>query len=77
MPLSKLAGRASRSSVSSFLPYAPEGGLEGVSCDFTFSGFSEVRAVMLTGVQRSGGITWLVAPGLAMIAVTYGLARFA
>src|SRR3712207_7747056 len=32
---------------------------------------------MLTGMQRSGGITWLVAPGLAMIAVTYGLARFA
>jgi len=28
-------------------------------------------------VSRSGGITWLVAPGLAMIAVTYGLARFA
>ena len=28
--------------------------------------------------QRSGrGITWLVAPGLGMIAVTYGLARFA
>jgi hypothetical protein len=32
---------------------------------------------MLTGMQRRGGITWLVAPGLAMIAVTYGLARFA
>jgi hypothetical protein len=28
-------------------------------------------------VSRSGGITWLVAPGLATIAVTYGLARFA
>jgi hypothetical protein len=28
-------------------------------------------------VSRSGGIIWLVAPGLAMIAVTYGLARFA
>jgi predicted MFS family arabinose efflux permease len=28
-------------------------------------------------MQRSSGITWLVAPGLAMIAVTYGLARFA
>jgi predicted MFS family arabinose efflux permease len=32
---------------------------------------------MLTSVQRRGDITWLVAPGLAMIAVTYGLARFA
>ena len=32
---------------------------------------------MLTGMQRRGGITWLVAPGLATIAVTYGLARFA
>ena len=32
---------------------------------------------MLTGMRRSGGITWLVAPGLATIAVTYGLARFA
>ena len=32
---------------------------------------------MLTGMQRSGGISWLVAPGLATIAVTYGLARFA
>jgi predicted MFS family arabinose efflux permease len=39
--------------------------------------FSEVRAVMLTSMQRSSGITWLVAPGLAMIAITYGLARFA
>jgi predicted MFS family arabinose efflux permease len=28
-------------------------------------------------MRRSGGITWLVAPGLATIAVTYGLARFA
>ena len=32
---------------------------------------------MLTRMQRPSGITWLVAPGLAMIAVTYGLARFA
>jgi predicted MFS family arabinose efflux permease len=32
---------------------------------------------MLTGMRRRGGITWLVAPGLATIAVTYGLARFA
>src|SRR5215208_2426150 len=32
---------------------------------------------MLTCMQRPSGITWLVAPGLAMIAVTYGLARFA
>jgi predicted MFS family arabinose efflux permease len=32
---------------------------------------------MLTSMQRPSGITWLVAPGLAMIAVTYGLARFA
>jgi predicted MFS family arabinose efflux permease len=39
--------------------------------------FTEVRAVMLTSMQRPSGITWLVAPGLAMIAVTYGLARFA
>jgi predicted MFS family arabinose efflux permease len=39
--------------------------------------FSELQAVMLTSMQRSSGITWLVAPGLAMIAVTYGLARFA
>ena len=28
-------------------------------------------------VHRRSGVTWLVAPGLAMIAVTYGLARFA
>jgi predicted MFS family arabinose efflux permease len=27
--------------------------------------------------QKTDGMTWLVAPGLAMIAVTYGLARFA
>src|ERR671910_3908423 len=40
--------------------------------------FSEVRTVMLTSMQRRPtGIAWLVAPGLAMIAVTYGLARFA
>jgi Major Facilitator Superfamily len=39
--------------------------------------FSEVWAVMHTSMQRPSGITWLVAPGLAMIAVTYGLARFA
>src|ERR687892_382413 len=39
--------------------------------------FSEVQAVMLTSMHRPSGITWLVAPGLAMIAVTYGLARFA
>jgi predicted MFS family arabinose efflux permease len=32
---------------------------------------------MLTSMQRPSGIAWLVAPGLAMIAVTYGLARFA
>src|SRR5215213_4530800 len=32
---------------------------------------------MLNSMQRPSGITWLVAPGLAMIAVTYGLARFA
>jgi predicted MFS family arabinose efflux permease len=32
---------------------------------------------MLTGMQRRGGTMWLVAPGLATIAVTYGLARFA
>src|SRR5215208_4832193 len=32
---------------------------------------------MLTSMHRPSGITWLVAPGLAMIAVTYGLARFA
>jgi len=32
---------------------------------------------MLTNMQRPSGIAWLVAPGLAMIAVTYGLARFA
>jgi hypothetical protein len=29
------------------------------------------------GEQKTDGMTWLVAPGLAMIAVTYGLARFA
>jgi predicted MFS family arabinose efflux permease len=29
------------------------------------------------GGQKTDGMTWLVAPGLAMIAVTYGLARFA
>jgi predicted MFS family arabinose efflux permease len=45
--------------------------------NFAITEFSEVRAVMLTGMRRSGGITWLVAPGLATIAVTYGLARFA
>jgi predicted MFS family arabinose efflux permease len=32
---------------------------------------------MLPSMQRPSGIAWLVAPGLAMIAVTYGLARFA
>src|SRR5688572_15673127 len=32
---------------------------------------------MLTSMRRPSGITWLVAPGLAMIAITYGLARFA
>ncbi len=32
---------------------------------------------MLTRVHRRSSITWLVAPGLATIAVTYGLARFA
>ena len=32
---------------------------------------------MSAGGQKTDGITWLVAPGLAMIAVTYGLARFA
>src|SRR5215216_1628168 len=32
---------------------------------------------MLNSMQRPSGITWLVAPGLAMIAITYGLARFA
>jgi predicted MFS family arabinose efflux permease len=32
---------------------------------------------MLTSMHRPSGITWLVAPGLAMIATTYGLARFA
>src|SRR5918994_1528151 len=47
------------------------------SAKFALTEFSEVRAVMLTGMRRSGGITWLVAPGLATIAVTYGLARFA
>jgi predicted MFS family arabinose efflux permease len=30
-----------------------------------------------SGEQKSDGMTWLVVPGLAMIAVTYGLARFA
>jgi predicted MFS family arabinose efflux permease len=39
--------------------------------------FSEGQAVMLTSMRRPSGITWLVAPGLAMIAITYGLARFA
>ena len=29
------------------------------SANFAFWGFSEVRAVMLTGMQRRGGITWL------------------
>src|SRR5829696_8449743 len=28
---------------------------------------------MLNSMQRPSGITWLVAPGLAMIAITYGL----
>jgi predicted MFS family arabinose efflux permease len=30
-----------------------------------------------SGEQKTDGMTWLVVPGLAMIAVTYGLARFA
>ena len=38
---------------------------------------SEAPGVTLTSVHRKGNITWLVAPGLALIAVTYGLARFA
>jgi predicted MFS family arabinose efflux permease len=38
---------------------------------------SEAPGVTLTSVHRRGNITWLVAPGLALIAVTYGLARFA
>jgi predicted MFS family arabinose efflux permease len=32
---------------------------------------------MLVAMQKRSDMTWLVAPGLAMIAVTYGLARFA
>ena len=32
---------------------------------------------MNAGEQKTDGMTWLVAPGLAMIATTYGLARFA
>ncbi len=32
---------------------------------------------MPTDTQKRSDVTWLVAPGLAMIAVTYGLARFA
>ena len=28
-------------------------------------------------MHTRSGVTWLVAPGLAMIALTYGLARFA
>ena len=32
---------------------------------------------MTPGEQKTNGMTWLVAPGLATIAVTYGLARFA
>ena len=32
---------------------------------------------MNAGEQKTDGMTWLVAPGLAMIAATYGLARFA
>lgn len=32
---------------------------------------------MSAGEQKTDGMSWLVAPGLAMIAVTYGLARFA
>jgi predicted MFS family arabinose efflux permease len=32
---------------------------------------------MAAGEQRSGVMAWLAAPGLAMIAITYGLARFA
>ena len=32
---------------------------------------------MNAGEQKTDGMIWLVAPGLAMIAVTYGLARFA
>jgi predicted MFS family arabinose efflux permease len=47
------------------------------STKFAITEFFEVRTVMLTGMQSRGGITWLVAPGLATIAVTYGLARFA
>ena len=50
---------------------------KGYSPKFALTEFSEVRAFMLTGMQRRGGTMWLVAPGLAAIAVTYGLARFA
>ena len=32
---------------------------------------------MLTGMHRRDGTMWLVAPGLATIALTYGVARFA
>jgi predicted MFS family arabinose efflux permease len=32
---------------------------------------------MRAGMHKRSDVTWLVAPGLAMIAVTYGLARFA
>src|SRR5215210_2874800 len=50
---------------------------KGYSPKFALTEFSEVRAFMLTGMQRRGGTMWLVAPGLATIAVTYGLAWFA
>src|SRR5215208_5108990 len=73
-------GRAGRLAA----PYSPEC-VEGVFCELRLYGFyevrlkvfSEVRAVMLTSMHRPTGIAWLVAPGLAMIAITYGLARFA
>jgi len=43
-----------------------------------YSNLQKFGRVMPAGEQRSGrSITWLVAPGLGMIAVTYGLARFA
>src|SRR5215216_1208006 len=58
------------------IPIHPTSG-KGYSPKFALTEFSEVRAFMLTGMQRRGGTMWLVAPGLATIAVTYGLARFA
>jgi hypothetical protein len=57
-------------------PYPPEC-VEGQFCELRLQGVLRSPCGYAHLVSRSGGIIWLVAPGLAMIAVTYGLPRFA